>query len=142
VIERVTAEVADRAAAAGVDVRIDCTASFELPLRARMLQVVVENLVLNAIRHAGPDTTCTISCAETAGERRLVVSDTGVGVKEDDLPRLFERFYRADRARSTRGTGLGLAIVKHVVVAAAGTVEASTTPSAGLTVTCVFPARL
>jgi two-component system, OmpR family, phosphate regulon sensor histidine kinase PhoR len=142
VIERVAAEVADRAAAAGVELRIECNASFELPLRARMLQVVVENLVLNAIRHAGPDTTCTIACTQRDGERRLVVSDTGAGVAEEDLPRLFERFYRTDRARSTRGTGLGLAIVKHVVVAAAGTVEASTTPGGGLTVTCIFPARV
>jgi two-component system phosphate regulon sensor histidine kinase PhoR len=142
VIERVAAEVADRAAAAGVELRIECNASFELPLRARMLQVVVENLVLNAIRHAGPDTTCTIACTQRDGERRLVVSDTGAGVAEEDLPRLFERFYRTDRARSTRGTGLGLAIVKHVVVAAAGTVEASTTPRGGLTVTCIFPARV
>jgi signal transduction histidine kinase len=142
VIERVAAEAADRANAAGVELRIECTASFELPLRARMLQVVVENLVLNAIRHAGPDTTCTISCTESAAERRLVVSDDGVGVAEEDLSRLFERFYRADRARSTRGTGLGLAIAKHVVVAAAGTVDASTTPGGGLTITCIFPARL
>jgi two-component system phosphate regulon sensor histidine kinase PhoR len=142
VIERVAAEVADRASAAGVDLEIVCTASFELPLRARMLQVVVENLLLNAIRHAGPDTTCTISCTESDKARVLVVSDTGAGVAEEDQPRLFERFYRTDRARSTRGTGLGLAIVKHVVVAAAGTVEASTTPGGGLTITCVFPARL
>jgi signal transduction histidine kinase len=141
-IERVAADVADRAAAAGVELRIECTASFELPLRARMLQVVVENLVLNAIRHAGPDTTCTISCTETDSERRLVVADNGVGVADEDLARLFERFYRADRARSTRGSGLGLAIVKHVVVAAAGTVEASVTPGGGLTITCIFPARL
>jgi signal transduction histidine kinase len=142
VIERVAADVADRAAAAGVELRIECTASFELPLRARMLQVVVENLVLNAIRHAGPDTACTISCTETDSERRLVVADNGVGVADDDLGRLFERFYRADRARSTRGSGLGLAIVKHVVVAAAGTVDAWTTPGGGLTITCIFPARL
>jgi two-component system, OmpR family, phosphate regulon sensor histidine kinase PhoR len=142
VIERVAAEVADRAGAAGVELRTECTASFELPLRARMLQVVVENLVLNAIRHAGPDAVCTISCTESADERRLVVSDDGAGVAEEDLPRLFERFYRTDRARSTRGSGLGLAIVKHVVVAAAGTVEASPTPGGGLTITCSFPARL
>jgi signal transduction histidine kinase len=141
VVERVAAEVADRAAAAGVEIRIECAASFELPVRARMLQVVVENLVLNGIRHAGQDTVCTISCTETDSERRLVVSDNGVGVADEDLPRLFERFYRTDRARSTRGTGLGLAIVKHVVVAAAGTVEATTTPGGGLTITCSFPAQ-
>jgi two-component system phosphate regulon sensor histidine kinase PhoR len=142
VIERVIAETADRADSADLALQVECTASFDLPVRARMLQVVIENLVENAIRYAGPGSTCTISCQEAQGERHLIVADTGSGVPEDELPRLFERFYRADRARSTLGTGLGLAIVKHVVVAAAGTVEATTTPGGGLTVTCAFPARL
>jgi two-component system phosphate regulon sensor histidine kinase PhoR len=142
VIERVIAETKDRTETADLELRVECTASFDLPLRARMLQVVVGNLVENAIRYAGPGVTCTISCRESAAERHLIVSDNGSGVPEDELPRLFERFYRADRARSTLGTGLGLAIVKHVVVAADGTVEATTTPGGGLTVTCTFPARL
>ena len=70
----------------------------------------------------------------------LMASDNGAGVAERDLPRLFERFYRADRARSTRGTGLGLAIVKHIVTSAGGTVEASGAKGVGLTVRCRFPA--
>ncbi len=142
VIEQVVAETADRAESAGVAVRVECTASFELPLRARMLQVVVQNLVENSIRHAGIGATCSIVCSEDASERRLVVSDDGAGAPEDELPRLFERFYRADQARSTLGTGLGLAIVKHVVAAASGTAEAALTTGGGLTVTCTFPARL
>ena len=73
---------------------------------------------------------------------RLIVSDDGAGVPEDDLPRLFERFYRTDSARSTRGTGLGLAIVKHVVVAAARDGRGDGDTGGGLTVTCTFPARL
>ena len=142
VIDQVVSEAADRAAAAGFELMVECTASFDLPLRARMLQVVVGNLVENAIRYAGPGVTCTVSCAEDTDGRRLVVSDDGSGVPEDDLPRLFERFYRADQARSSRGTGLGLAIVKHVVAAADGTVEATATPGGGLTVTCSFPTGL
>jgi two-component system sensor histidine kinase SenX3 len=142
VIEQVVAETRDRAEHAGITLRVDCTASYELPLRARMLQVVVENLVENAIRYAGPGATCTIACRESDGERSLVVSDDGDGAAEEELARLFERFYRADRARTTIGTGLGLAIVKHVVAAAGGTVEAHPTPGGGLTVTCAFPARL
>ncbi|HKP17443.1 MAG TPA: ATP-binding protein [Gaiellaceae bacterium] len=142
VIEQVLAEAAERAERAGVSLRVECAASFELPLRARMLQVVVENLVANAIRYAGDGATCAVSCGERAGERYLVVADDGAGVSNDELPRLFERFYRSDRARSRLGTGLGLAIVKHVVVAAGGTVDATETPGGGLTVTCAFPARL
>jgi signal transduction histidine kinase len=142
VIERVVAESRDRAQATGLELKVECTASFELPLRARMLQVVVENLVENAIRYAGTDATCTVTCVEGDGALSLVVSDDGAGVPEEELPRLFERFYRADQARTTIGTGLGLAIVKHVVVAAAGTVEATPTPGGGLTVNCTFPTRL
>jgi signal transduction histidine kinase len=142
VIEQVVAAVAERAERAGLALRIECTASLELPLRARMLQVVVENLVENAIRYAGIGATCTISVTEEDRRRLLVVSDTGTGVSEEELDRLFERFYRADRARSTFGTGLGLAIVKHVVAAAGGEVEATRTPIGGLTVTCTFPTRL
>ena len=142
VLDRVAAEAAERASIADLELKVGCTASFELPLRARMLQVVVENLVENAIRYAGAGATCSITCGESPGERRLVVADNGTGVAEEELPRLFERFYRADHARSTIGTGLGLAIVKHIVAAASGTVEATATPGGGLTVTCSFPAKL
>jgi two-component system sensor histidine kinase MprB len=61
-----------------------------------------------------------------------------VGVSEDELPRLFERFYRSDRARTSRGTGLGLAIVKHVVTAAGGTAEALRPESGGLEIRARF----
>ena len=142
VIEQVVAGAAERAERAGIDLRVECTASLELPLRARMLQVVIENLVENAISYAGPGAACTISVRGGDGAQRLVVSDNGTGVSEEELDRLFERFYRADRARSTLGTGLGLAIVKHVVAAAGGEVEATRTPSGGLTVTCTFATRL
>jgi len=70
----------------------------------------------------------------------LVVADDGSGVQGQDLPRLFERFYRADRARSSRGTGLGLAIVKHIVTSAGGAVEASGGPGRGLEIACRFTA--
>jgi signal transduction histidine kinase len=70
----------------------------------------------------------------------LEASDDGVGVSAEDASRLFERFYRADRARSSRGTGLGLAIVKHVVTSAGGGVEATGGLGRGLTIRCHFPA--
>ena len=122
-------------------VEVDCPASFELPSASECCGVIVENLVANAIRYAGRARRARVKCAERGGTGLLIVSDNGLGVPDADLPRLFERFYRGDRGRSTRGTGLGLAIVKHVVAAAGGTVDASRTPGGGLTVTCALPLR-
>ncbi len=140
VIEEVAATFAERAEHAEVLLHVTGAPGLELPLRPRMLRVVVENLVANAIRYSGPGSRCTISVSEEASRPVLVVSDDGAGVRETDLPRLFERFYRADRARSSRGTGLGLAIVKHVVTSAGGTVEAHSAPGRGLEIVCTFPA--
>lgn len=139
VIEEVAASLADRAEHSEVWLRITAAPDVELPLRPRMLRVVVENLVANAIRYAGPGSTCSISVSEEDAGLVLVASDDGAGVLEADLPRLFERFYRADRARSSRGTGLGLAIVKHVVTSAGGTVDAHSAPGQGLEIVCTFP---
>src|SRR6266576_810480 len=84
----------------------------EVPLRPRMLRVVIENLAENTIRYAGDGVTFSISVTRAGDDVVVVAADDGVGVSPADLPRLFERFYRADRARASRGTGLGLAIVK------------------------------
>jgi two-component system phosphate regulon sensor histidine kinase PhoR len=135
VLTEVRDRVADSAERADVTIRIDAGSDIELPLRRRMLQIVVENLAENAIRYAGPGSTLTIS----AGPGLLQAADDGRGVEEDELARIFERFYRSDRARASRGTGLGLAIVKHVVGAAGGEVEATGGPSQGLHVICRFP---
>ncbi len=136
VLQEVQARLADSAERADVEILIDAAPDVELPLRRRMLQTVVENLVQNSIRYAGPGSTLTL--AARAGV--LEVSDDGRGVEEEELPRLFERFYRSDQARASRGTGLGLAIVKHVVVSAGGEVEATGGPGRGLQIVCRFPA--
>jgi two-component system phosphate regulon sensor histidine kinase PhoR len=135
VLEEVRDRLADSAERADVAIRIDTAPEIELPLRRRMLQIVLENLAENAIRYAGPGSTLTLS----ARPGLLEAADDGRGVDEDELARLFERFYRGDRARASRGTGLGLAIVKHVVVAAGGEVEATGGPGHGVHVTCRFP---
>jgi two-component system phosphate regulon sensor histidine kinase PhoR len=136
VLEEARDRLADSAERADVGIRVDAAPDVELPLRRRMLQVVVENLAQNAIRYAGPGATVTLA----ARPRVLEVSDDGRGVEEDELARLFERFYRSDRARASRGTGLGLAIVKHVIASAGGEVEASGGPGRGLRIVCSFPA--
>jgi signal transduction histidine kinase len=134
VVEEVFARLREASDRAAVMLRVEGDPATELPLRPRMLRVVVDNLAQNAIRYAGPGATLMISVAPN----ELVASDDGVGVNAEDLPRLFERFFRADRVRGSRGTGLGLAVVKHIVVAAGGTVEASGGPGTGLTIRCRF----
>jgi signal transduction histidine kinase len=132
----------ERAARAGIELRVEGDDDAELPLRQRMIRVVASNLAENAIRYAGPGATLVLAVrGETEGVV-LTAADDGAGVADEDLPRLFERFYRTDRARSTRGTGLGLAIVKHVVTSAGGTVEASGGRGTGLTIRCRFPAAV
>src|SRR5213078_4888819 len=119
-----------------VELVLDCPASIELPLRQRMLEIVATNLAENAIRYAGPGSTFTLTVRAEDGVVVLSGADDGSGVSAEDLPRLFERFYRSDRARASRGTGLGLAIVKHVVTSAGGEVQASGGPGRGLRIRC------
>jgi len=139
-LREIVAELAERSERAGVELQVEIEdEELELPLRARMLRIVVQNLAENALRHAGEGASCVISLRREDGERVLSVRDDGAGVDREDLPRLFERFYRADRARASRGSGLGLAIVKHVVEAAGGQVEALGAPAEGLEIRCRFP---
>jgi len=139
VLEDALEELGDRAARAGVDLRLECAVGVELGIRPRMLRVVARNLAENAIRYAGPGATFELLVDTSPEAVTLLGRDDGIGVEEAELPRLFERFYRSDRARASRGTGLGLAIVKHVVTQAGGTVEARGARTRGLEVRCEFP---
>jgi two-component system phosphate regulon sensor histidine kinase PhoR len=139
ILQTVVSSLESTAARAGVDVRVEGDPSVDLPLRPRMLHMVAENVTENAIRYAGHGARFTLAVRREGDDAVLSAADDGIGVSESDLPRIFERFYRADRARASRGTGLGLAIVKHVVTAAGGTVEARGERAAGLEVRCVFP---
>jgi two-component system, OmpR family, phosphate regulon sensor histidine kinase PhoR len=135
-------ELQERAERAGVELRLECDPELELAIRPRMLRVVVRNLAENAIRYAGPGATFMLSVERAAGGSVVLSArDDGVGVEEAELPRLFERFYRADRVRASRGTGLGLAIVKHVVTQADGSIEAHGSRGRGLEIRCMFPPK-
>jgi len=139
-LETVVAELEERASRAGVALVVEGDPEITVAIRPRMLRVLAQNLAENSIRYAGPGATLTLA-VERAGDEVVVRgTDDGVGVDEAQLPRLFERFFRADRARASRGTGLGLAIVKHVVGQAGGTVEAAGGLGAGLEIRCTVPA--
>ncbi|MFO7571966.1 MAG: ATP-binding protein [Gaiellaceae bacterium] len=142
VLEEALAELRERSGRADVRLTLVCEPDVRLTVRPRMLRVLALNLAENAIRYAGPGASFTLEVTRLPdGGVVLAGRDDGIGVEEAELARLFERFYRSDRARASRGTGLGLAIVKHIVTQAGGTVEAHGGRGAGLDVRCIFPAQ-
>lgn len=110
------------------------------PVRLRQ---VVGNLLSNGVRHTPPGGTVALRAGVTGPDLVIEVSDTGTGIAPDDLPYIFDRFWRADRSRgrNTGGSGLGLAIVRDLAGAHGGTVDAVSTLAAGTTVTVRVPAR-
>jgi two-component system, OmpR family, phosphate regulon sensor histidine kinase PhoR len=104
------------------------------------LRQVIGNLVENAVRHTSTGTVQVVARRE-GDLMKLSVTDTGIGIPTDHLPRIFERFYRVDPARSREqgGTGLGLAIVKHLVEAHGGHVTAESTAGVGTTILTTWP---
>jgi two-component system phosphate regulon sensor histidine kinase PhoR len=108
---------------------------------AEMLERVVVNLVSNAIKFTPPGGAVRVWAAPEDGSVRVSVSDTGVGILPEDLPRIFERFFKADRSRGGGGAGLGLAIARHAVEAHGGAISATSTPGEGSTFTFTIPAE-
>ncbi|HVF72997.1 MAG TPA: ATP-binding protein [Chthoniobacterales bacterium] len=107
------------------------------------LQELIYNLLDNAVKYSKPGGTIFLR-AESAGESiRITLADQGIGISPIDLPRIFERFYRADKSRGgeERGTGLGLSIVKHIAHLHGGTVEAESEPGKGTTLSVTLPAH-
>jgi two-component system phosphate regulon sensor histidine kinase PhoR len=115
------------------------------PIRAdgTRLQEVLYNLLENAVKYSRENGEIRLQAAQRNSEIVLSVSDDGIGISKDDLPRIFERFYRADKARTRElgGTGLGLAIVKHIAQLHGGRVEAESEPGQGTTIRVLLPIR-
>jgi len=105
------------------------------------LQEVIYNLLDNAVKYSQPEGKVWLKARRVDDNVRISVSDEGVGIPARDLPRVFERFYRADKARSRQmgGTGLGLSIVKHIAQLHRGSVEATSEPGKGTTISVVLP---
>ncbi|MEY2601003.1 MAG: two-component system, OmpR family, phosphate regulon sensor histidine kinase PhoR [Verrucomicrobiota bacterium] len=105
------------------------------------LREVFDNLLDNAVKYSSDKGEIRLQAARCGEEIVLSVSDDGIGITEEDLPRIFERFYRADKARSRElgGTGLGLSIVKHIAQLHGGRVEADSEIGRGTTVRMILP---
>ncbi len=140
-LERVA--IAHGAEAANRDIILTAEVPASLPRLQvdpeRMVQVL-GNLVKNALRHTPPGGRVTLRASTTAGHLHLQVQDTGSGIAPQDLPHIWERLYRGDKARSQEGSsGLGLAIARSIVQAHGGTITAHSPPGEGATFTITLP---
>ncbi len=152
-VDRIVAEVIDRtrtpASVKGLEVRFLGTRGLTVYGSESQLMTAVANLAENAVSYSPdaeegrPAPRVTITARGGAEFVEIAVIDQGIGIEPKDLDRIFERFYRADRARSraTGGTGLGLAIVKHIATNHGGQVTVTSTVGVGSTFTLRLPAR-
>jgi two-component system phosphate regulon sensor histidine kinase PhoR len=131
----------DRAEEAGITIQLHADAVPSVAGSGRDLALLVRNLIDNAVRYTPPGGRVDVSVSAVDGQIVLQVVDTGMGIPQRHLPRVFERFYRVDRARSreTGGTGLGLAIVRHVAENHGGEVTVGSELSAGSTFVVRLP---
>ena len=116
---------------------MDASAKFD-PM---LIEQAVVNLLDNAVKYSNPGGNITVSAQTKDSEVLINVRDQGIGIAQQHLPRLFERFYRVDKSRSRQlgGTGLGLAIVKHIAQAHGGYVTVESTVGEGSTFTIHLP---
>jgi two-component system phosphate regulon sensor histidine kinase PhoR len=142
-LAQATAHVEPAAMAKGVALATRVSPGEKLYADPDSLQTVLINLLDNAVRHTPSDGEVTLSGRRVADGYEISVTDTGVGISEEHIPRIFERFYRVDRDRSRGGggTGLGLSIVKHIAEAHGGRVGVRSTPGQGCTFSVFFPAE-
>ncbi|MCF7948136.1 MAG: PAS domain-containing protein [Spirochaetia bacterium] len=126
-----------------IEIRVDCETGLEIYGNSRLIGQAVFNLLNNAVKYCPEQSVVQVKGERDAdGQVRLAVRDNGPGIPEADRSRIFERFYRVEKARSrdAGGTGLGLAIVKHIMITHGGSVELESGDSAGTSFLLRFPA--
>ena len=131
-----------RAQAERSQLTLDVQVEREMPLvlvDAGRIHQVVTNIVHNAIKFTPPEGKVTVSAKADATHITVAIADTGAGIAPNDLPRIFERFYKTDRSRAVGGTGLGLAIAKHLIHAHGGTIWAASYEGKGSTFYFTLP---
>jgi two-component system phosphate regulon sensor histidine kinase PhoR len=140
-VEDVLASLAARAAERGVALRNDVAEDVRVRADERRLEQMLTNLTDNAVKFNREHGEVRVAHVRDGGRDRITVSDTGEGIAPEHLSRIFERFYRVDRARSRAlgGTGLGLAIVKHLARAHGGEASVASTPGEGSIFTVELP---
>ena len=141
VVEDAASGVESIAAERGIAIRIESVPAI-VDGDSNRLRELISNLLINAVQHSVPGGTVTCSVSTLGPTTRLVVSDTGPGVGSDDLPHIFERFYRANkvRSRASGGAGLGLAISKWIAESHGGHIRCESSEGQGARFTVELPA--
>jgi two-component system phosphate regulon sensor histidine kinase PhoR len=122
---------ADRA---GLSLRVECASDLpKVNIDSQRLEQVLVNLIHNAVKFTKPGGEVVLEAEAGIGEVRFAVRDSGIGIPEEDVSRIFERFYRVDKSRAGSGTGLGLSIAKHIVKAHKGRIWAESIEGQGST---------
>ncbi|MBB2481261.1 PAS domain S-box protein [Bacillus sp. APMAM] len=126
-----------------IDIKLPDTKELYMEAEKDRIRQIILNLVANAITYTPEHGMIEINVEEKDSDVKLIVKDTGIGISEKDLPRIFERFYRVDKARSRNsgGTGLGLAIVKHLVESHRGVIEVESQEGKGTQFTITLPKK-
>jgi two-component system phosphate regulon sensor histidine kinase PhoR len=141
IFQQVKLEMSGKALKKDINLSFDCDENLIATVNGNLLEQAIANLVDNAIKYTNKNGKIDVT-ADLSGQDLIIrVSDNGIGISNEHIPRLFERFYRIDKARSRKdgGTGLGLAIVKHIAGAHNGKIEVDSTPGVGSIFTIVIP---
>jgi len=125
---------------AGLNLRVKCADDLpNVKIDLQRLEQVLVNLIHNAVKFTKPGGEVVLFAETGIGEVRFAIRDTGIGIPVEDVPRIFERFYRVDKSRTGSGTGLGLSIAKHIVEAHKGRIWAESVEGQGSTFYFAIP---
>jgi signal transduction histidine kinase len=132
----------DLAEERGIDILTSVPAELAVAVDRNRMRQVLANLLDNAVKYTPAGGVVQIAARRDTSDAVLTVSDTGVGIPPEELPRIWDRLYRGDKSRSTRGLGLGLSLVKAIVAAHGGRVDVQSQPGAGSTFELRLPAEV
>jgi two-component system phosphate regulon sensor histidine kinase PhoR len=135
--------IAPKAESKDIRIELDCEEALSARLDPGLVEQALINLIDNAVKYSPPSTLVRVSARAEEGKLVIEVRDQGIGIPARDLPRVFERFYRVDKARSRElgGTGLGLAIVRHIALAHGGEASVESWEGEGSTFRIAIPMR-
>jgi two-component system phosphate regulon sensor histidine kinase PhoR len=141
VLQDAIATCEPKAGAKNINIQLQCDENLEGNINPPLMEQAIINLIDNAIKYSESGSVIEVAATIVNDTITIAVRDHGCGIEKIHIPRLFERFYRVDRARSRElgGTGLGLSIVKHIVLAHGGKIEVASTPGRGSTFSIILP---